>query len=327
MSEDNLQRMVLEFQEINNLESLCQNKNGSKKLKTIKHKKDNLFQSIEKEYNLKQRIKTWANSYSIFFDSYDDFYVACRIFFYKAVCNWKPLEERLKEKKKEYEKGQIKKEDVKIYGNGEVNTYFAYCLSNGLVNHYKKTLAQSRNLNVTCPICNKRVSPLKQHLKEEHKDFFVKMWKKYKNIDFNEFTKCPVCGYKAEDLYLHIGNRHPEVLYELFHFEYPEHFISEKSQSLDYQYYADDGSEGVLLSDMISINSGDDIIEEIQLNIYLNQLKNKISEDEEKLLNELLVGSKRKSVCDTLQWDFKKYNKIRKDLKNKINILLSCEKN
>jgi hypothetical protein len=324
MSEDRLQNMVLEFQEINNLESLHKNGGNYQKLKTIRHKKDDLFQNIEREYKLQQRIKTWADSYLQFFDSYDDFYVMCRTVFYKAICNWKPVEKRLEEKKKKYKNGKIKKEEVKIYGNGEVNTYFAYCLGNRLINHYKKTLAQSRNPNTCCPICGEEVSPLKQHLKEEHEEFFQKMWKKYKNMDFDKFDKCPICGYNADNLFKHMGNRHPEVLYELFHFEYPNYFISERAQSLDYQYYSNDESDnGIVLSDMISINSGDDIIEDIQFKIYIKELNNKLSLEEKKLLNELLIGSKRKNICEFLNWDFNEYNKIRKSLKNKIEKLLS----
>jgi len=323
MSEEKLQNMVLEFQKINNLESLHKNKGNYKELKTIQHKKDGLFQSIEREYKLQQRIKTWADSYLQFFDSYEDFYVVCRTVFYKAICKWKPTEARLEEKKRKYRNGEIAKEEVKIYGNGEVNTYFAYCLGNRLINYYKKTLAQSRNPNTICPICNKKVSPLKQHLKEDHEEFFKKMWKKYKNLDFDKFENCPVCGYVTNNLFKHIGSRHPEVLYELFYFEYPNYYISETPQSLDYQCYSNDESEGtVVLSDILSINSGEDIIEDIQFRVYIKELEKNLSLEESKLFKELLIGSKRKNICDSLNWDFGKYNSIRKSLKNKIEKLL-----
>ena len=132
MREDFLQKMVFDFQEIVKQEHFLFQEYGveSPEAIRIKTKKDILYKAIEKEYCLPQRIKTWANSYLVFFDSYDDFYALCRKVFYESVVNFKSLKTRIYENQKKYKKGKIKEKNIIPKGNGELNTFFAQCLSN-----------------------------------------------------------------------------------------------------------------------------------------------------------------------------------------------------
>jgi hypothetical protein len=317
MREIILQKMVLNLQDIIEKENALIEEYGenSSEVNKIKNRKNLLYEKIEKRYNLQKRIYTWSKSYGGFFDSYEDFLLLCKKVFYESLLTYKTLDERIKENKAAYERGEIKKSQIKPKGNGEINTYFAYCLSNELVNYYNSTQALCRNPKVRCPICFELVAPLKKHLKEDHEEYVMKAWRKKWNKDMNEFSNCPICGYNTRDLFDHVVTRHPNIIYDLFRVEYPQYMLSEKPYSLDFEYTDNDEDNGNTLADILYNEDENTMVEHLRYKKLVKEIKNNIKNDEElKLFQYMLDGYTRSEICEETDWSHKKYAQIRSSL-------------
>ena len=309
MREANLQNMVLKLQGMIKQENELLLHGQPHILSNLQFQKNILYEQIEQEYKLDDRIKTWGDSYSGFFDEYDDFYVLCRGVFYEAISKWKSLQQRVKENFAKYDAGEIELKDVQPKGNGEINTFFAYCLRHRLINHYKNTLSPIRNPQVKCPICSKMVSPFKVHLKEDHQEYLKTAMTKYWNRDINSFKKCPVCKDVVKDMMAHITSRHPNHVYELFHNDYPNFILTEKPNSLDYEYFNDEGS--TTLGETIKGEGEEGIVDEINYQTLLAKAFTVLNQEENTLFALTIEGYTRKEICAITKWDFSKYSKVR----------------
>jgi len=322
MREELLQNMVLDFQKIHKKEKVLIKEYGenSAAVAKIKGEKNRIYNEIEKKYNLQNRVYTWFQSYGSKFDSYDDFLSVCKTVFYESLLTFKTVKSRTAENIKKYNNGEIKKDEIAPKGNGELNTYFAYCISNKLVNYHNASEALCRNPKVRCPICFQLVAPLKKHLKNDHEDYVLRAWKQAWNKDMKDFKNCPICGVPVKDMFSHVVTRHPNVIYDLFRVEYPQYMLSEKPYSLDYGYETDE-NEGNTLADTLYNEDENTIIDSIAYNNLLNKIKAVIKDEQElRLLHLLLQGYNKAEVCEKANWSQKKYAEIKGKLVNNSRI-------
>lgn len=321
-----LQKMILEFQRLDEYEKQLKNVDSSadtmEKIKKIKRDKDELYVRIENEYGLSWRVKTWANSYLMFFDSYDDFWSLCREVFFESILSFKPMSARLRENLRKYEKGIISKSDIHPKGSGEFNSYFACCLSNELVNYYNSLQTQSRNPKVQCPICLETVSPLKKHLKQDHKEDIRRYWNKRWGKDMEDFDKCPLCKAEVNDMFRHVVSRHADFVYEMLSLDIAQYATS-KAYSLDFEYGEDD--ESFPLMDMLYNNDssdvcvGDSVVENVNYSAILDVIAKNIKDNDELLMFKmLLAGYTKREICEYTNWSHDKYAEIKKRMRNRL---------